>query len=616
MPPGRCLRAPARREDIRPARTPLAARRVTKKFLSKGEVQTMAATTDGQKFRVIGTRPIRHDGIEKVTGAAKYGADYSFPGMLHGKVLRSPHAHALIKSIKVDKALALPGVKAIVTSADLPELADRIEQGGEIPVNMAHVSLNILARRKVLYDGHAVAAVAATSPHIAEEALKLIEVEYEPLPAVMKIEEAMKPGAPILLPNLRNKDDGPDKQTNVANHLQFKRGDVEAGFKSADYVVEREYHTSMVHQGYIEPHAAVGIYNPDGHATIYCSTQGTFVVRSMSAGVLGMQESSIKVVPAEIGGGFGGKTTIYLEPLSVLLSKKTGHPVKLVMSRGEVLRASGPTSGGTLRCKMGATKDGKIVAAQVWMAYEAGAFPGSPVGAGAMCIVAPYNIPNILIDAYDVVVNRPKTAAYRAPGATNAAMASETVIDELAEKCKIDPCDMRLMNGAQEGTAQTAGPPYKRIGYIETIQAIKNSPHYKSKLEGPNRGRGAWTRRQQRAPDCRGYRFDRLYRRHRREPHRVCYGPRGLRGSQRRIDSTQGTRSQALGKEARGGRVQQRYWYVQRQGRRQQSRSDGAQGRSVEAGAHGRPREWTRDGKRSRRGTGIRRAMRRRRGRS
>src|SRR5712691_11459923 len=490
MPPGRCLRAPARREDIQPARTPLAARRATKKFLSKGEVQTMAATTDGQKFRVIGTRPIRHDGIEKVTGAAKYGADYSFPGMLHGKVLRSPHAHALIKAIKVDKAPALPGVKAIVTSADLPELADRIEQGGEIPVNMAHVSLNILARRKVLYDGHAVAAVAATSPHIAEEALKLIEVEYEPLPAVMKIEEAMKPGAPILLPNLRNKDDGPDKQTNVANHLQFKRGDVEAGFKSADYVVEREYHTSMVHQGYIEPHAAVGIYNPDGHATIYCSTQGTFVVRSMSAGVLGMQESSIKVVPAEIGGGFGGKTTIYLEPLSVLLSKKSGHPVKLVMSRGEVLRASGPTSGGTLRCKMGATKDGKIVAAQVWMAYEAGAFPGSPVGAGAMTIIAPYNIPNMLIDAYDVVVNRPKTAAYRAPGATNAAMASETIIDELAQKCGVDPCDFRIMNGAKEGSPQTAGPPYRRIGFIETVEAIKNSPHYKSKLQGPNRGRG------------------------------------------------------------------------------------------------------------------------------
>src|SRR5216684_121174 len=175
MPPGRCLRAPARREDIQPARTPLAARRATKKFLSKGEVKTMAATTDGQKFRVIGTRPIRHDGIEKVTGAAKYGADYSFPGMLHGKVLRSPHAHAMIKSIKFDKALALPGVKAIVPPADLPQLADRIQQFGEIPVKMAHVSLNILAYRKVPHDGHAVASLTATSPHIAEEALKLSE---------------------------------------------------------------------------------------------------------------------------------------------------------------------------------------------------------------------------------------------------------------------------------------------------------------------------------------------------------------------------------------------------------------------------------------------------------
>jgi CO/xanthine dehydrogenase Mo-binding subunit len=160
------------------------------------------------------------------------------------------------------------------------------------------------------------------------------------------------------------------------------------------------------------------------------------------------------------------------------------------MSRADVLRATGPTSGSTVRCKMGCTKDGKLVAAQIWMAYEAGAFPGSPVGAGAMTIIAPYEIPNMVIDAYDVVVNRPKTAAYRAPGATNAAMASETIIDELAEKCGIDPCDFRIKNGAKEGTAQTAGPPYRRIGFIETVEAIKNSPHYKSKLEGANRGRG------------------------------------------------------------------------------------------------------------------------------
>ena len=454
----------------------------------------MAASPAGEtaKFRVIGTRPVRPDGIEKVTGQAKYGADYSFPGMLHGKVLRSPHPHAIIKSINVEKALKVPGVKAIVTSADLPEAPDKVEQAGEAAVNLHHLSSNILARGKVLYDGHAIAAVAATSPHIAEEALRLIEVEYELLPPVMTVEAAMAPDATILLPTLRNKEDGPDKQTNVAAHIKFKRGDIAEGFKQADHIIERTFKTAMVHQGYIEPHAAVGIYTADGHATIYCSTQGTFVVRSLSATVLGMPEGKIRVVPAEIGGGFGGKTVVYLEPLSVLLSKHTGHPVKLVMSRSEVLRSTGPTSGSTIRCKMGATKDGKIVAAEAWLAYEAGGFPGSPVGAGAMTIFAPYDIPNMLVDAYDVVVNRPKTAAYRAPGASNAGMA-ETVVDELAEKCGIDPLDFRLMNGAKEGTAQTAGPPYKRIGYMETVKAIKNSDHYKSKLTGPNRGRGVAT---------------------------------------------------------------------------------------------------------------------------
>jgi CO/xanthine dehydrogenase Mo-binding subunit len=441
------------------------------------------------KFKVIGTRPIRHDGIDKVTGRARYGADYAFPGMLFGKVLRSPHAHAIIKSINCDKALKMPGVKAIVTSADLPEAENKLEQAGEMAINPHHLSLNILARGKVLYDGHAIAAVAATSIHIAEEALKLIEVEYEVLPPVMTVDAAMKPGATILLPDLRNREEG-DKPTNVAMHYQFKRGDTEAGFKSADFIVEREFDTAMVHQGYIEPHNAVGIYNSDGQATIYCSTQGPFEVRSLSAQVLGIPAGKIRVVPAEIGGGFGGKTTVYLEPLSVLLSKKTGHPVKMVMTRGEVLRASGPTSGSKIKAKIGATKDGKLVAAQVWMAYEAGAFPGSPVAAGAMCILTPYNIEHVVIDAYDVVVNRPKTAAYRAPGATNAAFASETLIDELAVKCGLDPIDIRTMNGVSEGSPQLVGAPFKRIGFLQTLEAIKNSPHYKSKLEGAYRGRG------------------------------------------------------------------------------------------------------------------------------
>jgi len=441
-------------------------------------------------FRVIGTRPIRHDGADKVTGRAKYGADYALPGMLHGKILRSPHAHARIKKINAAEALNVPGVFAVVTGADLPEVASKTEQVGEGAVNARYVSMNILARYKVLYDGHAVAAVAASDRHTAEEALRRIEVEYEVLPPVMTVNQAMGPEAAIVLEDLRSKEEGPDKQTNVANHLQFKRGDIDEGFKTADHIVEREFNTAMVHQGYVEPHNAVGVYSSDGHATIYCSSQGPFAIRSLTSQVLKMPEGNIKVVPAEIGGGFGGKLTAYLEPLAVLLSKKSGRPVKLVMTRAEVLRATGPTSGSRIRCKLGATSDGRLVAAEIWMAYEAGAFPGSPVGAGAMTIIASYNIPHLRIDAYDVIVNRPKTAAYRAPGASNAAFASETLIDELAERCGIDPIDFRIMNGVTEGSAQTAGPPFRRIGFIETCEAIKNSPHYRSKLEGVNCGRG------------------------------------------------------------------------------------------------------------------------------
>ncbi len=295
----------------------------------------------------------------------------------------------------------MPGVFAIVTSADFPEVACKTEQVGEGTINPHYLSMNILARDKALYDGHAVAAVAASDRHTAEEALRLIEVDYEVLAPVMKVEEAMRENAPIILEDLRSKEGGPNQQTNVANHLQFKRGDIAEGFKAADYIVEREFDTAMVHQGYIEPHNALGVYSSDGSATIYCSSQGPFAIRSLTAQVLKLQEGNIKIVPAEIGGGFGGKLTAYLEPVAILLSKKSGRPVKLVMTRAEVLRATGPTSGSKIRCKLGATKDGKIVAAEIWMAYEAGAFPGSPVAAGAMTIVASYNIPHLQIDAYE-----------------------------------------------------------------------------------------------------------------------------------------------------------------------------------------------------------------------
>jgi CO/xanthine dehydrogenase Mo-binding subunit len=357
-----------------------------------------------------------------------------------------------------------------------------------------------MARDKVLYDGHAVAAVAASSPHVAEEALRHIEVEYEVLPPVMTLDHAMKPDAPILLPELRErrlagrndagKTENPDRQTNIAAHITLERGEIAVGFKAADFIVEREFKTSAVHQGYIEPQNALALYSADGHLTIYCSTQAHFRVRRFTAALLAIDEGRIRVIPAEIGGGFGGKTTVYLEPLAALLSKKSGRPVKMVMTRSEVLRASGPTSGTKIKARIGATREGKLTAAEIWMAYEAGGFPGAPFAGGAMTTLGPYDIENLKIDAFDVVLNRPKVAAYRAPGAPSSAFACESVIDELAEQCGIDPLDFRIMNGAREGTAQPAGPKYKRIGFLETCEALKNSEHYRSKLAGRNRGRG------------------------------------------------------------------------------------------------------------------------------
>jgi xanthine dehydrogenase molybdenum-binding subunit len=455
---------------------------------------SVAADQDILEYKVIGRRPIRHDGVDKVTGRALYGADVRLPGLLYGKVLRSPHAHARIRRIDTSKALALPGVRAVATGADLPSLSDTVKALGEGSVNLKYQSAGLLADDKVLFHGHPVAAVAATSVHIAEEALALIEVDYEVLPPVLDVRAAMQENAPILLDGLRTRELGDQvgkQRTNVAEHIRHQRGDLARGFAEADVIVEREFTTSTVHQGYIEPQNATALWNSDGTITIWTSTQGAHSARDQVAEILTLPITRIKVVPMEIGGGFGGKIGIYLEPVAAVLSLKAGHkPVKLVMNRAEVLMATGPTSGSAIRVKMGVRRDGRITAAEVWMAYEAGAYPGSPVGSGMNVILSPYRIDNLQIDGYDVLVNKPRSAAYRAPGGTNAAYAAETVIDELAEKIGMDPLAFRLLNGAREGDRRGDGPAYRRIGYLETVKAIQESDHYRSLLEGPNRGRG------------------------------------------------------------------------------------------------------------------------------
>jgi CO/xanthine dehydrogenase Mo-binding subunit len=432
----------------------------------------------------IGKRTIRPDGEDKVTGRAQYAADYKMPGQIYGKVLRSPHPHARIRSIDTSKALALPGVKAVVTSKDFVEFP--VDKAVPLGIqDMRWMARNVMAREKALFIGHPVAAVAATSNAIAKKALKLIEVDYEVLPWAIEIDDALKPGAPILHDWMQF--DG--KPSNIAGKLEHKLGDVEAGFKQADVVVEMSFSTRPVHQGYIEPHACVVSVGQDGHAVVWSSSQGQFMVRAMCAFINGLEQSQIRAIPAEIGGGFGGKTIVYLEPVAMALSKKSGRPVKMAMTREEVFHASGPTSGSKSTVKVGATKDGKIVAAQGVFYLQAGAFPGSPIRGAAGCSFAPYDIPNVHTLGFDVVSNRSKVAAYRAPGAPIGAHAAEMVIDQVAKKLGMDPLELRLKNAAKQGTKAAYGPVYPVIGYEQTVRAAMEHPHYKAPL-GPNQARG------------------------------------------------------------------------------------------------------------------------------
>src|ERR1700683_3001032 len=443
------------------------------------------------RYKWVGTRPIRPDGVPKVTGRAMYGADLSYPGALYGKIVRSPHAHARIRSINTEKAKALPGVKAVIIGADFPDHKFEYIGPERVAVNFWHVTRNVMAREKTLYEGHAVAAIAATSKEIDEEAADLLEIDYEVLPHVIDVDAAMAVDAPLLFEDMitRGCEPTPTKPSNVSKRLEFAIGDGEKGFAEADVVIEKEFKTAAVHQAYIEPHATIARVDADGQGEIWASSQGHFVVRALTAKLLDMPIGDLRVTPAEIGGGFGGKTVVYIEPVATLLAKMTGRPVKIVMSRDEVFKASGPTSGSSMWVKIGVMKDGRITAAEGLFKFQAGAFPGSPVMNGCLCAFAPYEVENQHTVGYDVVCNRPKSAAYRAPGSPISAFAVESVMDMGAKKMGMDRVECRLKSAARAGTPMIYGPKLGHGGYIETLEALKHHPAYGTKL-GPNQGRG------------------------------------------------------------------------------------------------------------------------------
>ncbi|MEN9589445.1 MAG: hypothetical protein RLZZ481_1231, partial [Pseudomonadota bacterium] len=386
---------------------------------------------------------------------------------------------------------ALPGVKGIILGSDFPEHPFDYVGPERVAQNYWHMTRNIMAREKALFEGHAIAAVAATTSAIAAEAVSLIDVKYEVLPHCIDVEDAMKPDAPLLFEDMitRGVEPAPSKPSNISKRLEFSTGDIAAGFASADEVVEMSFKTAAVHQGYIEPHSCLARYGADGQCELWSASQGHFVVRAYTAKLVGMEISNLLVHPAEIGGGFGGKTVVYVEPMAVLLSRKTGLPVKIMMSREDVFKSTGPTSGSSMTVKIGVKKDGTLVAAEGLFKFQAGAFPGSPVMNATMCAFAPYIIPNVKSVGFDVVSNRPKSAAYRAPGSPISAFAVESVLDILAKKIGMDPLKMRLKNAVKAGSPTAWGPKHSHDGYSETIQALLDHPQYNKPL-GKNQGRG------------------------------------------------------------------------------------------------------------------------------
>jgi len=455
-------------------------------------VATFEPKTD---YKVVGTRPIRHDGYDKVTGRAIYGGDMKLPGLIWGVMVRSPHAHAMIKSIDTSAAEAVDGVFAVITGADMPKAASKLVDLGEGNINFKWASNKLMADDKVLYRGHPVAAVAAVDRYTAEEAARKVVVEYEVLPSVTNVVDALKDDAPILLDDLVGDDLGEDvTNTNMAAHVRHEFGDVEGAMASAAHTIEREYNMQMVHQGYIEPHNATAMWDEEDRIKVWTSTQGAFPARTQIAGILQVDVSRVKVTPLEIGGGFGGKIPVYFEPIAALLSKKSQRPVKMVMERTAVFETTGPTPGARMIIKLGADANGKLTAATADIWFEAGANPGAFIGPAAMCVYAPYEIPNTRIDGWDVLVNKPKVAPYRAPGSPQVAFAMESAVDELCENAGWDSLQFRIDNASKEGTRRGDGVLFSKIGMQEVLEAVKECDHWNSPLgdapEGKVRGRG------------------------------------------------------------------------------------------------------------------------------
>lgn len=432
-------------------------------------------------YSVVGKPVPRIDGIAKATGQAKYTFDLVLPGMLYGKILRSPHPHARILHIDTSRAERLPGVKAVITARDT--LGKPYGNWRRFPELMDEYTLAV---DKVRYIGEQVAALAAVDEDTAEEALDLIEVEYEPLPAVFDPREAMKDGAPLIHEGVKN-----NIRPAAVRHIEY--GNVEQGFKESDYIREDRYYLQPVAHTAMEPHVALATSEPDGKLTIWTSTQTPSYIQWLLASTLGMKEGNIRVIKPYVGGAFGGKIELFAcDFCSALLSKKSGRPVKIAYSRKEEFTTTRRKHPVFYEVKTGVTKDGTLVARQSKAILDAGAYVGmSPTACflAGFFQVFPYRIPNFKYDGYPVYTNSSPTGAMRGFGGTQATTSSEFQMDRIAEDLGIDPAEIRLRNTVEPGW-EIPDAKVTTCGFTECVQKVVEATSWKEKRGKLPYGRG------------------------------------------------------------------------------------------------------------------------------
>ena len=425
----------------------------------------------------IGRSLPRVDGGEKASGLTHFAADLAQPGTLHARLVLSHHAHARIVKVDARAAEALAGVVGVFTGRDLP-------LGKQDPADRNRCPL---ALDDVRFVGHPVAAVVAESEAVAEDAAALVVVEYEVLPAAVDALDAMRPEAPVVREAGSEGDEaelgqhgaagggGTLKEAlppNVASTQHFTRGDVAKGFAEAHVVIERTYRTSMVHQGYLEPRAALASVDALGNVTVWSATQALFYTRSEVAEALGLAEHQVRVVATPLGGGFGGKFVL-LEPLVAALALAVKRPVSLVLTRTEEFLMTTPAPPSRFELKTGVAKDGTLTALQARVIFDAGAYAGAPVGIACLMLGSCYRLPHMDIRGYEVLTHKPGNGAYRAPGAVQAAFALESQMDDMARALDLDPLDFRLQNASGEGDLMANGNKWPRIGLRPCLEKLK-----------------------------------------------------------------------------------------------------------------------------------------------